>query len=94
MLAQAHGGGAPYVDKPTSPRLIPLGSPGPITPFELEDSADVGYIVAGARARTSSLVGMGIEGGREELVGQMILTERERRRVLRDEGSRSPILRV
>lgn len=33
--------------KPTSPRLQPLGSPGPVTPLELE--RDEGYLVAGAR---------------------------------------------
>ena len=31
--------------KPSSPRLCPTGSPGPVTPLELED-AD-GYIAAG-----------------------------------------------
>jgi hypothetical protein len=34
--------------EPNSPRLQPMGSPGPITPFELEE-AD-GYIVAGSAA--------------------------------------------
>ncbi len=34
--------------KPTSPRLQPLGSPGPVTPLELE--GDEGYLVAGARS--------------------------------------------
>lgn len=33
--------------KPTSPRLQPLGSPGPVTPLELE--RDENYLVAGAR---------------------------------------------
>ncbi|KAF2648124.1 hypothetical protein K491DRAFT_613377 [Lophiostoma macrostomum CBS 122681] len=31
--------------KPTSPRLIPLGSPGPVTPLELEGAE--GYLTAG-----------------------------------------------
>lgn len=30
--------------KPVSPRLMPLGSPGPVTPMQLEDSA--GYMGA------------------------------------------------
>ena len=34
--------------RPTSPRLIPLGSPGPVTPFELETEG--GYLIAGVRA--------------------------------------------
>ena len=38
--------------KPNSPKLEPLGSPGPITPFELEESA--GYMIAGGRAPTDS----------------------------------------
>jgi hypothetical protein len=41
--AQDQAGGA----KPTSPKLQPLGSPGPITPLELEESS--GYMAAGMR---------------------------------------------
>jgi hypothetical protein len=33
-------------DKPVSPRLAPLGSPGPVTPLELEQKE--GYLLAGA----------------------------------------------
>jgi hypothetical protein len=33
--------------RPASPRLAPLGSPGPVTPLELE--RDEGYLVAGAQ---------------------------------------------
>lgn len=36
---------------PASPRLHPLGSPGPITPFELEESLHAGYLVAGGLGR-------------------------------------------
>lgn len=35
-------------DKPISPRLVPLGSPGPVTPLELEGQE--GYLMAGVRA--------------------------------------------
>lgn len=35
-------------EKPASPRLEPLGSPGPVTPLELEGPG--GYLVAGALA--------------------------------------------
>ena len=37
------------IQKPQSPRLAPLGSPGPVTPLELEHDHDEGYLVAGAR---------------------------------------------
>jgi hypothetical protein len=33
-------------NKPVSPRLVPLGSPGPVTPLELEQKE--GYLLAGA----------------------------------------------
>lgn len=35
------------VDRPVSPRLAPMGSPGPVTPLELE--GEEGYLAAGAR---------------------------------------------
>jgi hypothetical protein len=72
MIAQArHGarssaaGKTLRVSKPKSPQLMPAGSPGPITPFELEESADEGYIAAGMRARGNSLVGDGLERERD-----------------------------
>ena len=51
MIAQARAAAPTMKDgriskEPSSPRLQPLGSPGPITPFDLEE-AD-GYIVAGS----------------------------------------------
>jgi len=51
--------------EPTSPRLLPCGSPGPITPLELEMDAEDGYMVAGARAR-GSLIGGGLEKEKAE----------------------------
>jgi hypothetical protein len=63
--------------EPISPRLLPAGSPGPITPFELEESA--GYMVAGAR-NGESLIGGGLERERErDMVESMIRREGERR---------------
>ena len=95
VLAQAHGGSGSGGSKPISPRLLPLGSPGPITPFELEDSADSGYVVAGARAATNGLIGRGLEQERDrELVGRMIRAEEDRRVLGGKEGSQSPVLRV
>lgn len=38
--------------KPISPRLLPLGSPGPVTPMELEESS--GYLSAGAKVLSQS----------------------------------------
>ncbi|PQE25162.1 hypothetical protein CJF31_00011825 [Rutstroemia sp. NJR-2017a BVV2] len=73
--------------KPISPRLLPLGSPGPITPFELEESA--GYLIAGQRGNRGNLIG---DGAREqEAVERMIRAEEERRR---REGQSSPAARV
>ncbi|KAM0155803.1 hypothetical protein ACHAQE_002288 [Botrytis cinerea] len=72
--------------KPISPRLLPLGSPGPITPFELEESS--GYLIAG-QIRSGGLA----EGGlmENEAVARMIRMEEERRR---REGQSSPAARV
>lgn len=36
--------------KPASPRLIPVGSPGPITPLELEGESGGDYLTAGVRS--------------------------------------------
>lgn len=54
MIAQARLAGLPGGTqdqagsaKPSSPKLQPLGSPGPITPLELEESS--GYMAAGMR---------------------------------------------
>lgn len=41
--------------EPSSPRLLPAGSPGPITPFELEDIDNEGYIAAGHRAHDNQM---------------------------------------
>lgn len=66
--AQTPGG----MEKPVSPRLQPLGSPGPVTPLELE--GDGGYLVAGARHGGDG------EQEREELVQKLIREETKRRR--------------
>jgi hypothetical protein len=46
-----HLGGAMSAHKPTSPRLAPLGSPGPVTPINLEAEEDAahggGYLTKG-----------------------------------------------
>lgn len=71
MISRAQSPGG--IDKPMSPRLEPLGSPGPVTPLELE--GDGGYLVAGARHSGSDE-----DKGREELVDQLIREEARRRR--------------
>jgi hypothetical protein len=88
MIAQArHGAGSSAagntlrVPKPKSPQLLPAGSPGPITPFELEESASEGYIAAGMRARGNSLIDGGLELEKERGRGDA-----------RDGGS--PVVRV
>lgn len=64
-------------DKPVSPRLAPLGSPGPVTPLELEGQE--GYMVAGVRSASKDT------STAEELVERLIAEERVRRH-----ASRSP----
>ncbi|KUJ08163.1 uncharacterized protein LY89DRAFT_677052 [Mollisia scopiformis] len=59
MIAQARSAASSSIagtmrgerKEPNSPKLQPAGSPGPITPFELEDLDNEGYIDAGHRAR-------------------------------------------
>lgn len=54
--------------KPTSPRLVPLGSPGPVTPLALEQEG--GYLMAGVQP------GSGNNGApSDELVERLILEE-------------------
>ncbi|KAI0458488.1 hypothetical protein F5B21DRAFT_433889 [Xylaria acuta] len=64
-----------HVIKPSKPRLVPLGSPGPVTPMELEGS-DIGYLEIhggiGAQAE------LGLPENPEEVQ-------------LRQEGSASPV---
>jgi hypothetical protein len=89
MIAQARQASSartePARPKPESPKLLPLGSPGPITPFELEESA--GYIIAGARSGG----GGGVDQERErELVARMI--REEERRIGSRSGGGSPVL--
>ncbi|EME87667.1 uncharacterized protein MYCFIDRAFT_209576 [Pseudocercospora fijiensis CIRAD86] len=62
---------APSPGKPDSPRLVPLGSPGPVTPLELERGE--GYIIAGARSNRASN-----DTPNEELVEKLIRAEVQR----------------
>ncbi|CZT17127.1 uncharacterized protein RCC_02959 [Ramularia collo-cygni] len=62
------------VAKPISPRLHPLGSPGPVTPLEL--GGDEGYLVGGARSVANSTTTS------EELVETLIRQEARRHRTL------------
>ncbi|KAF2173197.1 hypothetical protein M409DRAFT_17142 [Zasmidium cellare ATCC 36951] len=57
--------------KPISPRLQPLGSPGPVTPLELEGEEE--YLLAGARKSANGTAP-------QELVEQLIKEETRRQR--------------
>ncbi|KAK8099398.1 uncharacterized protein PG998_012639 [Apiospora kogelbergensis] len=70
------------VTKPNKPRLQPLGSPGPVTPMELE-STDDGYI--GARIAPSG------DSAQVEEIARAIRADEERRR---REGTTSPIVEL
>jgi len=58
--------------KPNSPRLHPMGSPGPVTPLELE--RDEGYLLAGTRSSLKESTAP------EELVERLIREETRRSR--------------
>ncbi|WPH02336.1 Hypothetical protein R9X50_00519900 [Acrodontium crateriforme] len=70
MITAASRATSPNIGKPASPRLAPLGSPGPVTPLELE--GDQGYLVAGVRGS------VGAATSTAELVDKMIQTESRR----------------
>lgn len=60
--------------KPLSPRLVPLGSPGPVTPMELDGNAD-GYLSSRGRAAG------GLDAGSQNLdVARGIRAEERQRR--------------
>jgi len=54
-------------ERPTSPKLMPLGSPGPVTPLALELEEEDNYLAAGSRTYSTSTV---IESG-DELAARM-----------------------
>lgn len=58
--------------KPVSPRLLPLGSPGPVTPMELEESA--GYLAAGAEGTAEYSL------SHQELIGKINRAAEEKNR--------------
>lgn len=54
-VATALSGPDATAPKPTSPKLHPLGTVGPITPLELEESLHAGYLVAGSLGKASTI---------------------------------------
>ena len=72
MVSVAQRAGSPG-EKPASPRLVPLGSPGPVTPLELEGGE--GYLVAGAKSSGKVVVA----GGEADFVEKIIREEAARR---------------
>lgn len=81
QAARAAGISVPGQNSPERPKLAPLGSPGPVTPFELEESA--GYLVAGMGSR-------GANQDQHELIARLIEQERSRK-AGRTSPVRSPI---
>ncbi len=55
--------------KPISPRLLPLLSPGPVTPMELEERD--GYLIAGARSASRT-------ANKQEMIEAMVKAEMEK----------------
>ncbi|KAF2250841.1 hypothetical protein BU26DRAFT_562808 [Trematosphaeria pertusa] len=53
LMANARNQARGVTAKPTSPRLIPLESPGPVTPMDLEGAAD-GYLTAGVNTNDAA----------------------------------------
>ncbi|KAL8873116.1 MAG: hypothetical protein Q9174_001363 [Haloplaca sp. 1 TL-2023] len=75
----------PPAHRPSSPRLNPMTSPGPITPLMLEGQTD--YFLGGPKTSAAS----GSKAGdRREMVDNLIDVERERIRHPRRESSHSP----
>lgn len=73
LVATARGGRVVPGPKPASPRLIPLaGSPGPVTPLELENQSD-GYLFV--RAGSPSVT----KAGQAEHIEKLIRDEAVRR---------------
>jgi hypothetical protein len=72
-------------DKPISPRLVPLGSPGPVTPLELEGQE--GYLMAGVHS-----AGHGdIHARSKDLVEKLIEQEARRNRDMDNSSPSSPV---
>lgn len=69
QAARAAGMTMPGQNSPKRPKLEPLGSPGPVTPFELGESE--GYLIAG-------LAGAGASQNQQDLIGRLIDQERAR----------------
>jgi hypothetical protein len=67
LLNAARSQSPNQVDRPVSPRLAPMGSPGPVTPLELE--GEEGYLIAGARSAGQEAVSS------NELVEKLIREE-------------------
>lgn len=67
-------------EKPVSPRLAPLGSPGPVTPLELEQQD--GYLVAGARQTGN--------GEPNDLVERLIREENRRNSARSSQANNGP----
>jgi hypothetical protein len=81
MVSAAQGGFSAGQDRPMSPRLAPLGSPGPVTPLALEH--DEGYLLAGAR-------NAGHDASQPQLLVDSLIREETRRQRQADQGTSQP----
>ncbi|KAL8971954.1 MAG: hypothetical protein Q9183_000803 [Haloplaca sp. 2 TL-2023] len=77
--------GKPPAHRPSSPRLNPMSSPGPITPLMLEGQTD--YFLGGPNTSSAS---RSKAGDRREMVDNLVNVERERIRHPRRDSSHSP----
>ncbi|KAL8745758.1 MAG: hypothetical protein Q9190_002138 [Brigantiaea leucoxantha] len=73
------------INKPSPPRLHPLGSPGPVTPLMLEGGED--YLIAGLGGTPSP---RGKDKNRQELLEKLLGEEHDRRRYPERVEGRSP----
>ncbi|KAI4190021.1 MAG: hypothetical protein LQ346_004997 [Caloplaca aetnensis] len=73
--------------RPTSPRLNPLGSPGPVTPLRLEGESD--YFLAGCGTASPSA---SKDSERSEMVERLIAVERDRLARPERPGHHSPTI--
>lgn len=84
-LAAHNTGFTPLRERPSSPRLEPLGSPGPVTPLELEGTE--GYLMAGAHAASHGDV-----SSRSKDLVEKLIEQEARRNIDMNKSTPTPAL--